>query len=233
VVPVLLGDDSQGPTNIAEIEQIKAKCAQAGIRCGGWFNGWGEPASMLAPKVAELAIKHKLQPVVLDLEASYKDANAPKMPELLAECRKLMPARPIAVTSFGFFDRAMIWNGRTLTPPRSFYDMKVRAMPQWYPQYSPKYAADWCMDDLKTHGSTDGNIRDDTAPGKRGVPLPYVHGVVEATGVEGTVLADVLAQVRAAKAHGFTYGFSIYTLENVSEDDFNLLAAERGKLFLA
>jgi hypothetical protein len=233
VVPVLHGDDSQGPTNRAEIETIKDKCAQAGVRCGGWFNGWGEPASELAPKIAEFAIQHKLQPVVLDLEASYKNENAPKMPELLAACRALMPKRAIAVTSFGYFDRQMIWNGRTLTPPRSFYDLKVRAMPQWYPQYDAKYAADWCMQDLRDNGASDGNIADNTAPGGRGVPLPYVHGVVEVTGVEGTVLSNVLSQVRAAKQFGFTYGFSIYTLENVPEDDWALLAAERGKLFLA
>jgi hypothetical protein len=237
VIPVLFGDDSQGPTNIAEIEQIKAKCAQAGVRCGGWFNGWGEPAGVIAPRFCDFAIQHRLQPFVLDLEFAYKNENAPKMPELLLECRRRMPARAIAVTSFGFFDRAMIWNGRTLTPPQSFYDLKVRAMPQHYTQYDAKYAATYCMEDLKQNGPTDFNIADPSAPGKRGVPLPYVHGVLEATGMDpvGGVAASLrkgLADLTAAKQHGFTYGFSVYTLENVSDEDFNLLAAERGKLFL-
>jgi len=93
------------------------------------------------------------------------------------------------------------------------------------------------MEDLKLNGPLDGNIRDDSAPGKRGVPLPYVHGALECTGMDEVngVAADLakgLAQLRAAKAHGFTWGFQIYTLENVQGVDWDLLAAERGRLFL-
>ena len=51
------------------------------------------------------------------------------------------------------------------------------------------------------------------------------------TGVEGHDLATGLAQLRAAKAYGFSYGFSIYVLERTSDADFALLAAERGRLF--
>jgi hypothetical protein len=237
IIPVTIGDDSQGGRNMAEIDAIKAKCAASGIRCGMWANGWGEPAEELAQRIADFAIPHKLNPVVLDLEATYKNENAPKMPELLKACRAKMPNKTIAVTSFGFCDRQMIWNGRTLSPPQSFYDLGVRFIPQHYPQYDPKYAAEWCMKDLKANGPHDFNIKDKSAPGQRGVPLSYVHGVIEFTGMDAVngVAADLdkgLADLTKAKAHGFTFGFSVYTLENCGEDEWAKLAAQRGKLFL-
>ena len=232
VVPVLIGDKATGPDNRAQLAQFKANCAAAGVRCGLWANGFGEPAAELAAEVAALAKGQNLSPVILDLEAPYKRENAPKMPELLAAVRKLMPTRLLGVSSYGFCDREMIWNGRTLDPPRSFYDMRVRFLPQWYYVYDAKYEPDWCMEDLRDNGATDGNIADASAPGGRGVPLPYVHGTLEVTGVEDSSLAVGLAMLRDARVYGFTYGFSIYTLESMPDADFELLAAERGKLFL-
>ena len=231
LVPVLVNDQSVAADNRQRLADLKERCAKRGIIVGLWANGFGEDPLELASQVVALAKGRSLWPVVFDLEASYKDENAPKLPATLSYARDLMPTRPIGVSSYGYADRAMIWNGRTLDPPRSLYDLRVRWLPQHYYLYDGKYAADWAMADLKANGATDGNIADPDAPGGRGIPLSYAHGTLEVTGVEGHDLATGLAQLRAAKAYGFSYGFSIYVLERTSDADFALLAAERGRLF--
>lgn len=242
VVPILRGDDVAAPRNLATIDEFRAKCVQAGIRCGIWANGWGEPADVVVEEVAQIAYGHKLGPVMWDLEAPYKAPNEAKLPILLQKARQRMPGKSQIVTSFGFLDRQMLWNGRTLSPPMSYYDLGVRFSPQHYTQYDAKYAATYCMKDLRDNGATDFNIADPTAPGGRGVPLSYVHGCIECTGMDPVngVAADFtkgLADLTAAKQFGFTYGFQIYTLENMPwsetiEGDWLRLANERGKLFL-
>lgn len=242
VVPILRGDDSTAPRNLATIDGFRAKCVEAGIKCGIWANGWGEDPDIIVAETAKIAEDHKLGPVMFDLEAPYKAPNEAKLPILLQKARVRMPGRGICVTSFGFLDRQMLWNGRTLSPPKSYYDLKVRFSPQHYTQYDAKYSAVYCMSDLKANGASDFNIKDSTAPGGRGVPLSYVHGCIECQGMDPVngVAADFakgLADLTAAKAHGFTYGFQIYTLENMPwseqiEGDWLRLANERGKLFL-
>ncbi len=231
VVPVLIGDEASGPANHAGLSDFRRRCEALDLRVGLWANGWGEDAAVLAQEITMLAKGGSLYPVVVDLEMPYKAPNEAKLPELLLELRRRMPTRPIGLSSFGFADRAMIWNGRTLDPPRSLYDLRVRWLPQWYYLYDGKYAADWSMADLKARGAIDGNIADPDAPGGRGIPLSYAHGTLEVTGVEEHELAVGLEHVRRARAHGFGYGFSIYVLERTPPSDFALLAAQRGKLF--
>lgn len=237
VVVILIGDKDSAPRNLNDLARFKADCATAGIKCGLWANGWGEDAAILAKQVSDMAYYFKLNPVVLDLEQAYKAPNEAKLPPLLKECRRLMPGKSIGVTSFGFLDRAMIWNGRTMTPALSYYDLKIRFLPEHYTQYDIKYSAVYCMKDLKENGATDGNIMDATAPGGRGVPLGYVHGCIEVTGIDTVngVAADLakgLADLTAAKQYGFTFGFQVYTLENVNEEEWDMIAAHKGKLFL-
>jgi hypothetical protein len=233
VAPILYNDDSSGPRNRADLPRFKRDATKAGLRVAFWANCFGENPDVLVSDIASYAEEQKIGPILLDCEFAYKDitGNAEKLPILLKKMRARMPAKSIGVTSFGFCDRAMIWNGRTLVPMQSFYDLKIRFLPQWYYVYDGKYAADASMEDLMLYGATDANIRDLTAPGGRGVPLPYVHGAIEVTGVEQSSLALGIEQIKAAKQFGFTRGFSVYTLDSMPPEDFGLLAAERGKLF--
>lgn len=233
VVPVTYGDSSTGPTNIEKLPQFKKKCQDAGLYCGIWFNGWGGDIGEMCAPVAAKAKELSLQPVVADLEGEwFKNANAHRFPEVLKELRRLMPHRPIMASTTGFPDRAMIWNGRTLTPPQSLEDLKIKWGPQWYYLLDGKFAADWSMKDLKDNGKTDFNIADPTAYGGRGIRMYNTHGTLYVTGIENHSLATGIAQVRAAKAHGFSMGFSIYVLERTIDSDFALLAAEKGRLFV-
>lgn len=220
--------------NLTLLPKIKSWCGPLGVRVGMHANGFGEDPKQLAAIVAQKAYAHKLNPVWLDLEAAYQhpQGNAALMPITLKEARLAMPAKSLGVSSFGFADRGMIWNGRTLSPKQSLYDLKIRWGPQWYYKYAAHYAADECMRDLKEHGATDGNIADATAPGGRGIPLPYAHGVVELTGVEGHELSVAIEQMRRAKQFGFRFGFSIFPLERCPDSDYDLLRSVRGELFL-
>lgn len=239
IAPVLWNDQASAPRNRELLPSLIQRAHARGIRVGAWINGFADPPAQLAAEADAIVRPNgpSMAPVIFDFEQHYKDANAPLMPETLAEFRKLMPTRPTAVTSFGYADRAMIWNGRTLSPPASFYDQKVRWIPQWYYGWDGKYAADWSMADLKTFGAHDFNIRDADAPGGRGIPLGYAHGVFYVTGIHDPPtappheLAVALEQLKRAKAAGFTFGFSIYVLERTPDEDFARLAGVRGTLY--
>jgi hypothetical protein len=233
IVPVTFGDSSSGPYNVELLPSLKARARARGITTGIWVNGWGEEPSELVSPTRKLAEELALRPVIFDLEgADYKNENAPKFPAMLQEARRQMPGRAIGASTTGFADRAMIWNGRTLVPPKSLYDLKVRWLPQWYYRDDGKFRADWSTNDLRENGPTDGNIRDVGAPGNRGIPLPYVHGTLYVTGVYEHSLAEGIEDVRRAKGVGFSWGFSIYPLERATESDFDLLATVRDELFL-
>lgn len=240
IAPVVYGDDSSGPWNLANLSPLKARASSLGIATGGWFNCWGGDPVVDARNIARIVRDHQLKLVILDLEAPYKypDGQPHLMPLLLWELRKLLPVGtiPIGVTSYGKVDRAMIWNGRTLDPPQSFYDLRIRFLPQWYSFIygtDASYRPDMAMLDLKENGASDFNIMDPTAPGGRGIPLSYVHGLLEATGLEGSSLEDEIFWLRrACRLFGYTFGWILYLLENVSEPDWPLIEAERGKTFL-
>jgi hypothetical protein len=229
-------------SNLAHIEALKARCVQFGISVGGWFNGWAggilnHTAYQDAQQVADIVHQHNLGPVCLDLEAAYQwpGGIVSALPPLLAGVRLRLPARSIFVSSNSPND-SFLWNGG----PRyagCMYRLGIRLAPQWYnsPPYgqrsNPWTTPDLTMEWLQAHGMED-NFRDPMAPGQRAVPLSFVHGTLEVTGLEGADLAGELHDLREAQAHyGYTKGFSIYTLESTPVDDFKLLAAERGHLF--
>lgn len=232
IIPVVFGEDYMEEPNQKHLPRLKELCAPYKIKVGGWFNCWVEDEKELADRITALTKKFQLSPVVLDLEYGYKDQYAHKMPRLLKELRTRMPVRAMAVTSYGYLDRGMIWNGRTLDPPQSFYALGVRYIPQWYYRYDGRYWPSWCMKDLKFNGPWDGNILDNEAPNRLGVPLSYVHGLLMATGVEDHSLKEGIADLYLAQHYGFTKGFFVYTLERMPEEDFKHLAAVRGIFYL-
>lgn len=236
IAPVVYNDDAAGPRNLELLPHLHELCAARGIRLGGWFNGTGGDPLKDAAAIAELAGKHGLELAILDLEAAYHypDGNADLQPRLVAELRRLRPALELGVSTNGL-DSSAIWNGRILEPPRSFYDLRIRALPQCYSSYYLRdghTAPDQIMKWLKANGHLDGNFADATAPNGRGVPLSYVHPTIEATGVEGSQLADELLRLELARVYGLTPGFSLYTLERVPSADWPRLAAVRGRLYL-
>ncbi len=240
IVPVLYGDDATGPWNLANIEGLKGRADHYGVATGGWFNCWNKlSADQEAANIAAIVKEHQLKLAVLDCELAfqYPVGDPSALAPLLRALRALLPSESIAVSTNSLND-SFIYNGRTLTPPQSFYDLGVRVLPQWY--NSPAYGqGTWTRPDqnmqwLKANGATNGNFRDSNAPkvSYRGVPLSYVHGTLEGTGLEGADLAAALVQLRAARAFGYTYGWSYYLLENAPPGDFSLMAAERGVTFL-
>jgi|SRR5581483_1239085 len=238
-VPVIYGDSASGPWNLSNIEYLKSMGNEYGVAVGGWYNGFGYDPKNDADAIATIHQENGLRLIILDLEAAYQypGGNPNLMPILVKELRNKLPKADIGVSTNGL-NNSMIFNGRTLTPPQSFYDLAIRVLPQWYnaPVYGqgPWTRPDANMNWLKTNGTTDYNFFDLTTPNKskRGVPLSYVHGTLEATGLEGSDLATELAQLRAAKNYGYTYGWSIYLLENTPYSDFDLIEAENGKTFL-
>jgi hypothetical protein len=244
VVPVLYNDNAGAVWNLKNIDALRARCSTRGIRCGGWYNYFGDEPVAYAAAVAKIA-SGQPGPVIIDAEASVQYPVG--KPEMLApvtlELRRALPKRSIAVSSLGPSD-AFIYNGRTKAdgsfvpaPDRkSFYDLQIRLLPQWYEAWIGTKGWEWPearMAWLRDHGAVDMNCMDITAPKHRGLPQAYVHGTGEVTGVEGSNLKwflDRMTTTRAAGLHGF--GISVYILENMSDEDFALLSAQRGKLFL-
>jgi len=232
----IYNDDVDAAPNRALLPGFRAQCNSRGLQVFGWFNGHGEDPVKQAKEMAGLAANLNLPVMILDLESEYQypEGDANKMPILLSEIRKYTQ-RPIGVSTNGM-NGSMIYNGRVLDPPRSFYDMGVRCLPQWYSSYynksgdSPQAQMKW----QKEHGNTDFNFKDPNAKrtNYRGLPLSYIHGTVEASGLESSSLAQEIQDLQSAKGFGYTTGFSYYKLENAPDDDFPLLAAQKGKLFL-
>lgn len=226
--------------NLGLIDQFRVRCLQHGIACGGWFNGWaggdqGTTALQDAEKVATITRNRNLGPVVLDCETPYSWPNGhpDELPKLVAATRAKLPGRSIGVSTI-YPNDAAIWNGGSLGVAKSMRRLNVAMLPQSYnaPVYggaqwmNPALTFQW----LKAHGM-EGNFRDDSYENKRAVGLSQIHPTVETTGLEGADLAGELQQLHQAKAYGFTFGFSIYTLEAAPDSDFALLAATRGTLF--
>lgn len=237
IVPVVYGDNASGPWNRDHLADLKLRCAHRGIKVGGWFNGWGAEPKLDASAITQVAAQNNLTLLILDLESPYQwpGGEPGLMPSLVRELRVLNPKADIAVTT-NAMTNAMIWNGRTLAVPLSFYDLGIRVIPQWYSwlyykdnAYLPARQMQW----LRDVSPNDGNFRDNNASktAHRGLPLSFVHGVLETTGLEGASLSDELARVAEAKQFGYTTGISIYSLENAPQGDFDLLHQYYGKLY--
>lgn len=237
IVPVVYGDNHSGPWNRDHLHETQLRARKRGITVGGWFNGWGGDPNKDAQAIANISQSNGLNLVILDLEAAYQwpSGNPNLMPTLVFELRKLLPFAEIGVSTNSMTNTS-IWNGRTLNIPKSFYDLKIRVLPQWYSwiynqdnAYLPERQMKW----LRDASPQDGNFRDNNAPTTkfRGVPLSYVHGTLEVTGMENASLDDELRKLAASKKYGYTIGFSIYTLENMLESDYAILRSVRGTLY--
>lgn len=233
VIPVLYGDDAAGPWNLANLGGVlKPMCARHGVKVGGWFNGWGGDPVVDADNVAAIVKAYKLDPVVLDLEAAYQK-NPDVFPQLLKDMRVRLPQASLGVSTNSLND-SLIWNGRGLTPRESARRLGYRVLPQWY--NSPNYLGPWAdpaqnMAWLWANGTKD-NFFDPSYANQRAVPLSYVHGTAETTGLEGADLSQSLPRFAAAKAYGLTPGMSTYLLEVQPDGDFDLLQQHRGTLYL-
>lgn len=182
IAPVIYGDQVSGPWNIAHLEELKARAARfkvtgttRPVEVFGWFNCYGGDPAVDAAAIARLVRDHRLTLAILDLEAAYEypDGNAGLMPPLVAATRGWLPNTELGVSTNGL-NNAKIWNGRTLSPQRSFADLKVRVLPQsysWMAAQDGSTRFDTNMKWLKEHGATDGNFADATALNGRGVPL--------------------------------------------------------------
>lgn len=231
IIPLVGGDPTIEEANRALTPHLQARCAPYGIKVGAWWNGWGESSEKLAAQVSGFAKLNGLSPIILDLEYDYTGPNAWKMPELLNVLRgKIGGAWSLGVST-NAMNNSAIYNGRTLNPTRSFYTLGVRALPQWYSwvyRQDGAYRPDMQMKWLKEHGDSDYNFKSPVGPFGRGLPLSYVHGTVEVSGVEGADLDDELHLVQMAQRYGFTKGVSLYLLERMPESDFGILAKYRG-----
>jgi len=238
IAVVIYNDDVNAVSNRQMLPGIKAWCSVRDISVFGWYNGTGQDPYEDARQIIALHTSLNLNGIILDLEAAYQypggDAN--KMPYMLSAIRGRLPSVEIGVSTNGM-NASMIYNGRVLTPKQSFYDLRVRCLPQWYSAYynkdghtAPGYQMNW----LKTNGSTNENFRDDNASQcyYRGLPLSYVHGTLEVSGVEGSSLSQEISDCVAAKVYGLTPGISIYRLENTPDSDFDLLARHRNEIYL-
>jgi len=235
---VIYGDDVAGPANQSSLQAMKTLCKARGIQTWGWYNGWGGDPYEDARNISRLHTTYQLDGIILDLEAAYQypggDAN--KMPFLVSSLRNILPNAQIGVSTNGM-NSSMIWNGRVLNPKRSFYDLKIRCLPQWYSSYynkdahtQPQYQMRW----LKDNGSSDFNFRDENAikTKYRGLPLSFVHGTLEVTGLENSSLQAEIEDCVACRIYGLTPGISLYTLENMPDSDFDILARHRGVVYL-
>lgn len=233
VAPWLYQDDAVAGEN----RRLLGLWHSWGVAVGGCMNCTGGSPADDARNIAQLATELELAVVILDLESPYQypEGDSTLMPELVRALRARLPKVELCVSTNGLND-ASIWNGRTLKPPRSFYDLGVRVSPQWY--NAPRYAGSCWADPvcnmrwLKEHGHTDPNFRDPDQRYKRGVPLSFVHPSVEPTGVEGAELAGELAHVWEARQYGFTTGLNLYALERTPDADWPLLERWRGRLWL-
>lgn len=240
IAPVIYNDDASGPDNRNWLAQNASYLQEIGILPWGWFNGNGGYPPSDALNIAALAHQFGLKGIILDLESQYQypEGNANLMPQLVYELRKLCPIGSMEISvSTNSMNGSMIWNGRVLTVPQSFYDLKIRVMPQWYSSYyaksgkTPQFEMQW----LKLHGNTDGNFKSINAKktNYRGLPLSYVHPTLEVTGLEGSSLSQELADCKEAEKYGLTPGISIYTLENMPDSDLKLLELSRGIHYIA
>jgi hypothetical protein len=237
-------DNPEMQWNRANIESIKSACAQRGIVVSGWYVGWGGDAATNAAEVAAFHKTHALGPIILDLEGPYQ-LNL-KVADLTLAIRQQFPVgtKPVGVTTNSLND-SQVYNGRvgSVTAPsdKSFYDLKIRVIPQWY--NSPAYGGCWTdpvcnMKTLYGPGGTGAsdNLSDPDAPGGRAVQPGWVKPVLEVTALESSTLAPELSSCVAAQVYGLGKGVSIYLLENVPDGDphgdFQSLAAYRGHLFL-
>lgn len=232
--------------NLAVIDSLRSRCEARKLACGVWANGWaggvqGTTAEEDAATVAALVHSHDLGPVVLDCEEAYHfpGGDPAALPRLLWAVRKLIPTRSVLVSTNEPND-SMIWNGGSIAqglpgPKGACFPLGVRMAPQWY-FTSPHYPDSPWLDPVRTMAWLQQNGNVDNffyagGPDHRAVPLSWVHGTLEATGVEGSDLAAGLARMIEAKQHGLQPGMSVYTLEAMPDDDLPRLAAARGKLF--
>jgi hypothetical protein len=241
VVVVLYNDDASGPKNRELIDNFKLRCYTRGIAVGMWANGEGGNPVDDAEAIAEFASDHGLYPIIVDCEGPYQwpGGNPQLLPQLLLELRKHFPlgTRPIGHTTNSPND-SQIYNGRvgpTSQPTDlSHRDLGVRVLPQWY--NSPVYGqgqwtrADETMAWLKTDGMKD-NLHDSGYTDGRAVPLAWFKGVFEVTGLESAVLATALPLCKDAKVSGYDFGASLYTLDNIPDEDYATMAQYRGVLY--
>lgn len=223
--------------NRAHIKEYRDLCIKYDVAPGVWVNGWGKDPLIDANIVAELVHTKDLRPVVLDLEAPYQHGNqfvdpetrkivkgnADLMPALLKALRPLIPGTSIAVSTNAMNESGIF---------RDFRTLGIRCLPQWYSAYYKKdgnYSPTAQMAWQQKYGTTSWNFENG---GVRGLPLSYIHGTLEVTGLEGSSLADEINEVRKSRIDGYTYGWSIYLLENIQEEDWKLIAAERGITYL-
>lgn len=224
-VPVIYGDNDSGPWNRNNFANLRTQAAKYRVKVGGWFNCFGGPIENDAQAIASIAKDKGINLVILDLEIAYQYPNpgTSLFQPLVSRVRELLPTAEIGVSSNGV-DNAKAWN--------LFRKLKVRVLPQcytWMMNQDTKTSPETIMKWIKENGTTDANLK----YGKvSGLPLSYVHPTLEVTGVEGSDLASEIQHLKASKKYGFSYGWSIYTLENTPYSDFPLLAAERGKTFL-
>lgn len=249
IVPLLvqLGySDDHDPScvnNMNGLEAFKARCEHFGISCGGWFNGWaggeqGTSAAQDAEKVASIVRAHNLGPIVLDLEAAYQHPGGSpgELPKLIYELRSRIKTREIAVSTNSPND-SMMWNGHAVYPDyrASMRRLNIKLLPQWYnsPNYgqgvwmTPHQTMQW----IQAHGMED-NWFDPTYINERAIPMSFVHGTLEVTGLEGSDLAGEIDSLKQAKQFGYSFGFSVYVLEKMPYEDFQKIEQQKGKLYL-
>lgn len=230
IAPLVYGDDASGPWNREHFRQLKQLAADEGVGCGAWFNVFGGDPHEDAREITKLAsLLAPSGPLIVDCETAYRypAPGWPLLPSLLAELRSLT-AREIGISTDGL-NASGVWNGRTI--PRntqrqllSCFRLGIRVLPQWYVG-SPHDDGAWARPDgnmvwLQANGAKDGNFADASAPNGRGVPLSYVHGTLEVTGLEGADLYHGLVLLDNARKAGFTKGYSLYNLENMPDSDF-------------
>jgi hypothetical protein len=238
LVVVLINDDASGPENRRLIDSFKLRCYSRGIAVGLWANGLGGDPVTDAEVISQFGFDHALYPIIVDCEGPYQwpSGKPDLLPQLLYELRKHFPlgTRPIGHTTNSLNDSQIFNGGSTGFSHR---DLGVRVLAQWY--NSPVYGmGTWTQPDgnmewLLEHGMED-NLHDPGYPDGRALPLSWVKGMFEVTGLEGADLASWLPRCVEAKKSGYNYGISLYTLDRLAETpepDISTVAKYRGVLY--
>ena len=237
ICPVIYGDDAAGPWNVKNLTRLQNRAQTIGLEVAGWFNVTNDkPVGTDVTNIAKIVKNYHLPLAIVDAELAYQypAPGCMVLPELMQKLRAQLPATDLMLSSLGPND-AYIYNGKTLTPQRSMYDLGWRHAPQWYSGYynrdgntTPQARMKW----LKENASKNENIRDATAPNGRGLPLSYIHPTTEATGMENSNLQQELEDIKQSQLYGMTAGISYYTLEKAPPGDMQLLRKYKGVLYI-
>jgi len=234
---VLYNDSANAEHNQDVMPTMKAELAKRGIAACGWYNYFGDDPETFADDTCNLHKAWGLTLAIFDCEDAV--VGNTKLARLTKEIAKRFLPNTVGISTNQLND-SVVWNGRIEGEAPglwlSAHALGIRVLPQWY--IAPRYAGSTWTDPvanmkwLSGPGGTSDNLLDSKAKNKRAVPLSYVHGTGEVTGLEDADLDMFLGRCKLAQQYGLTKGISLYLIENAPASDFDLVNRYRGDLYV-